>query len=62
LMNNTCELGAVVEKGERLGVLTDPAGRVVEEVRTPYRSVIFDTRFQPTVYPGDWTYHCGKIG
>lgn len=62
VMYNTCELGAVVEKGERLGVLKDPAGRVVEEVRAPYRSVIFDTRFQPTVYPGDWTYHCGKIG
>ncbi len=61
VMYNTCELGAVVEKGERLGVLKDPAGRVVEEVRAPYRSVIFDTRFQPTVYPGDWTYHCGKI-
>jgi len=62
VMYNTCELGAVVEKGERLGVLKDPSGRVVEEVRAPYRSVIFDTRFQPTVYPGDWTYHCGKIG
>jgi hypothetical protein len=62
VMYNTCELGAVVEKGERLGVLKDLAGRVVEEVRAPYRSVILDTRFQPTVYPGDWTYHCGKMG
>ncbi len=37
-------------------------GRAVEAVMDPYRSVIFDTRFQPTVYPGDWTFHCGKMG
>ncbi len=62
VLYNTCELGAVVEEGTRLGVLKDTAGRVLEELRAPYRSVIFDTRWQPTVYPGDWTYHCGKLG
>jgi len=61
VMYNTCELNAVVEEGERLGVLRDTAGRVLEEVCAPYRSVIFDTRYQPTVYPGDWTFHCDKI-
>lgn len=61
VMYNACELGAVVEEGERLGVLRDTAGRVLEEVHAPYRSVIFDTRYQPTVYPGDWTFHCGKV-
>jgi len=35
-----------------------PAERGVDEVMAPYRSVIFDTRLQPTVYPWDWTYHC----
>lgn len=55
-------LGAVVEKGEHLGVLKTLVGRAVEAVMDPYRSVIFDTRFQPTVYPGDWTFHCGKMG
>ena len=58
---NCCELGAVVEEGTLLGVLKDTAGRVLEECRAPYRSVIFDTRYQPTVYPGDWTYHCGRL-
>ena len=43
-------------------MLKAPAGRVVEEVMAPYRFVIFDTRFQPTAYLGDWTFHCGKIG
>ncbi len=61
VMYNTCELGAVVDEGRLLGVLKDTAGRVIEECRAPYRSVIFDTRYQPTVYPGDWTFHCGKL-
>jgi predicted deacylase len=59
---NSCDLGDVVERDEVLGVLKDTAGRVLEEIRAPYPSVIFDTRYQPTVYPGDWTFHCGKIG
>ena len=58
---NCCELGAIVEESTLLGVLKDTAGRVVEECRAPYRSVIFDTRYQPTIYPGDWTYHCGRL-
>jgi predicted deacylase len=61
LMYNACELGAKVKKGEKLGVLKDIAGRVIEEVYAPYDSVILDTRYQPTTYPGDWTYHCGKL-
>jgi predicted deacylase len=61
LMYNACELGAIVEEGTILGVLRDTAGRVLEECRAPYRSVIFDTRYQPTVYPGDWTFHCGRL-
>jgi hypothetical protein len=61
IMYNCCELGAVVEEDTLLGVLKDTAGRVLEECRAPYKSVIFDTRYQPTIYPGDWTYHCGKL-
>ncbi|UCD44257.1 MAG: succinylglutamate desuccinylase/aspartoacylase family protein [Candidatus Bathyarchaeota archaeon] len=61
MMYNTCKLGEVVEEGENVGVLRDTAGDVLEEVRAPYRSVILDTRYQPTVYPGDWTFHCGKL-
>jgi predicted deacylase len=61
VLYNTCELGAVVEKGECLGVLKDTAGRILEELYAPYHSIIFDTRWQPTIYPGDWTYHCGRL-
>jgi len=61
VLYNTCELGAVVDSGTRLGILKDTTGRVIEELHAPYRSVIFDTRYQPTVYPGDWTYHCGRL-
>jgi predicted deacylase len=60
-MYNRCELGQIYEKDSLLGILKDASGRILEEVRAPYRTVIFDTRYQPTVYPGDWTFHCGKL-
>ncbi|HBY93955.1 MAG: succinylglutamate desuccinylase/aspartoacylase family protein [Ardenticatenaceae bacterium] len=55
------ELNAVVDEGELLANIVDPFGEVVEEIRAPFRSVILDTRHSAVVYPGDWTYHCGKI-
>lgn len=61
LFTNTCTLNAIVEKDEKVGELRNPIGELMEELYAPYKSVIFDTRFQPTVYPGDWTVHCGKI-
>ena len=60
-MYNTCELGDIVEKGDVLGQLRDTTGKILEELIAPYKSVIFDTRFLPTVYPGDWTFHCGRL-
>jgi predicted deacylase len=61
ILYNMCELNNVMNNGEILGILKDIAGRALEELRAPYKSIIFDTRFLPTVYPGDWTFHCGKI-
>jgi predicted deacylase len=61
LFTNTCELNEIVKKGAKVGELRNPVGEIIEEVYAPYKSIIFDTRFQPTVYPGDWTVHCGKI-
>lgn len=61
LFTNTCQLNEVVEEGDRVGELRNPVGEVIEEVHAPYRSVVFDTRYQPTVYPGDWTVHLGMI-
>lgn len=55
------ELNAVVEEGQLLANILDPFGEVVEEIRAPFRSVILDTRHSAVVYPGDWTYHCGKV-
>ena len=60
-MYNECELGDIVEKNDVLGHLKDTTGNIIEKLRAPYKSVIFDTRFLPTVYPGDWTFHCGKL-
>jgi predicted deacylase len=61
LFTNTCILNAVVEKNEKVGELRNPIGEIIEEVYAPYKSVVLDTRVQPTVYPGDWTVHCGRI-
>ena len=61
LFTNTCELKAVVEKDEKVGELRNTVGELIEELYAPYKSVVFDTRYKPTVYPGDWTVHCGKI-
>jgi hypothetical protein len=55
------ELGTIVESGQLLALVNDPFGDVIEEIRAPYKSVILDTRHSAIVYPGDWTYHCGKI-
>ena len=60
-MYNECELGDIVEKNDVLGHLKDTTGNIIEKLRAPYKSVIFDTRFLPTVYPGDWTFHWGKL-
>jgi hypothetical protein len=55
-------LGTVVESGQLLALVYDPFGDVAEEIRASYEAMIFDTRHSAIVYPGDWTYHCGKIG
>ena len=61
VMYNGCELGDIVEAGAVLGELRDVGGKTLEKVKAPYRSVIFDTRYTPTLYPGDWTFHCGRL-
>jgi predicted deacylase len=61
LMYNRCELGDVVEISALLGELWDVAGRTLEKLEAFYRSVIFDARYAPMVYPGDWAFHCGRL-
>jgi predicted deacylase len=61
LFTNTCGLNDLIEKDEKVGELRNTIGELIEEIYVPYKSVIFDTRYQPTIYPGDWTVHCGKI-
>jgi predicted deacylase len=55
------ELGDTIEAGQLMAVIQDPFGDVVEEVRAPYRCVLYDTRHSAVVYPGDWTYSCGEV-
>lgn len=55
------ELGQVVEEGELLGHVRNLFGEVAEEVRAPFRSVIFDVRNSATIMTGEWTVHCGRL-
>jgi len=55
------DLGSIVQEGQPLALVYDAFGELVEEIRAPYRAVILDTRHSAVVYPGDWTYHCGKL-
>jgi len=58
---NSCELNAIVNKDATLGIVKDIAGREIEKIHAPYKSVLFDIRHQPIVHSGDWLYACGKI-
>lgn len=55
------QLGRRVAAGTKLATVVDPFGEPVQELVAPYDSIIMDIRFVSTVYPGDWTYHCGKL-
>lgn len=47
------EHAKVVEAGALLGLIVDPlSGKVVSEVRSPARGLLFTLREYPVVYPG----------
>jgi predicted deacylase len=55
------ELGQIVEAGQKVGHVKDAFGQVVEELRAPFRAVIFDIRNTAMVMTGEWTVHCGRL-
>lgn len=54
-------LGAVVEAQQVIGRVRDLFGAVIEELRAPYRCVIFDVRHTATIQTGEWTVKCGRL-
>lgn len=54
-------LGAKVKAGTTMGRVEDVFGDTVDELKAPFDSIILDTRHIATVYPGDWTFSCGRL-
>lgn len=54
-------LGARVEKGERLGVITDPFGESEIEVLTPFDGVIIGRNNLPLVHEGEALFHLARF-
>lgn len=55
------DLGVKVKAGTLMGRIEDVFGDTVDELRAPYDCIILDTRHIATVYPGDWTFSCGRL-
>jgi predicted deacylase len=52
-------LGAVVKKGDTLAVITDPFGKIIEQVITFYDGVILGCVNLPTILAGEAAFHIG---
>jgi uncharacterized protein len=55
------DLGAKVRAGTPMGHVEDTFGDVVDTLLAPFDCIILDTRHIATVYPGDWTFSCGRL-
>jgi len=61
LLRSRVSLGASVREGEVLGVLVNPLGEIMEELRAVQDGTVMGMRTKPHTLPGDWTYFVGKI-
>lgn len=61
LLRTWVGLGDQVKQGDRLGVLINPLGQTMEEIRTPHTGIVMGMRTKPHTLPGDWTYFVGKV-
>lgn len=53
-------LGALVEKGDLLGLINDPSGRDETQVRAAFAGVIIGRAQLPLVYEGEALFHIGR--
>ena len=53
--------GSEVEKGEVLGVVTDPFGKIEKKVKAIHHGFIFCVNESPVVNKGDAIYHIGSL-
>lgn len=61
VLRSHVQLGDQVEAGDLLGVLVNPLGEAMEEIRAPISGIIMGMRTKPHTVAGDWTYFVGKI-
>ena len=54
-------LGAQVDKGQVLGVVSDPLGDAETEVIAPLSGIVIGRSNLPTVYEGDALFHIAKV-
>ncbi len=55
----TVQNGALVEKGELIGVVTDPYGKFERKVKAASRGYVICLNESPVVYKGDAIFHIG---
>ena len=53
------KLGSMVTKGEQLGVIADPLGRMEEPIKAPSSGIIIGRTNIPLVYEGEAMFHIG---
>jgi predicted deacylase len=56
----TVQNGAKVEKGEVIGIVTDPYGKIERKVKAASTGYIICLNESPVVYKGDAIFHIGK--
>lgn len=57
----TVKNGSMVEKGEVIGIITDPYGKIERKVKAIQSGQIICLNESPIVYKGDAIFHIGKI-
>jgi predicted deacylase len=56
-----CKLGAMVKKGEVLGMISDPFGIEETVVRAPSKGLVIGRLERPLVHRGDAVMHLAKL-
>ncbi len=60
LFRPTVKNGTKVEKGEVIGFLTDPYGKLEKKVKSIMNGFVFCVNEAPIVYKGDAIFHIGR--
>lgn len=62
LFQPQCENGKHVQKGDIIGMITDPYGKIEKKVKSNMDGFVFCVNESPIVYKGDAIFHIGQTG